>query len=208
MSDEKELKARERTYLADRRNQAKWYESLNLYAEAMKIYRSINDEKNINRLSIKMNEEYAKNAKELEKKGKFQEAANLYYLIGDKEGLGKMKNLKPDLVIIYDEEGGGLSQIVQKLGSSDDDVTGDDYFTRPNPTDDFEMESDENGNVKVKKENDQKRSDEDVTPMGRKGVSVRMPKSMKKMRFCPYCGERINTKSSPKFCPFCGDELA
>lgn len=207
MSDEKELQEREMTFIKDRRDQAKWYESLNLYAEAMKIYRSINDEENINRLSIKMNEEYAKNAQEMEKKGKFQEAANLYYLIGDKEGLGRMKKLKPDLVIVYDEEGGGLAQVVQKLGSSDDEVPGDEYFTRPNPADDFEMRTDENGNVTEVKDV-QKGPDEDITPMGRKGVSIKMPKSMKKMRFCPYCGERINTKNPPKFCPFCGDELA
>lgn len=204
MSDEKELKEREKAYLSDRRDQAKWYESLNLYAEAMKIYRNINDEENIKRLSIKMNEEYAKNAMEMEKKGKFQEAANLYYLIGDKEGVGRMKKLKPDLIIVYDEEGGGLSQVVQKLGSSDEEVSGDEYFSKPNPGDDFEVESDENGDVKVVGGE----SEEDVTPMGRKGVAVKMPKSMKKMRFCPYCGERINTKKVPQFCPFCGEELA
>jgi hypothetical protein len=203
MSDEQELREREKTFIEDRKNQAKWYESLNLYAEAMKIYRAIDDEENITRLSIKMNEEYAKNAKELERKGKFQEAANLYYLIGDKEGVGRMKNLKPDLVIVYDEEGGGLAQVVKKLGSTEEEVSGEEYFTRPNPSDDFEIETDEIGNGESKEG-----SDEEVTPMGRKGITVKMPKSMKKMRFCPYCGERINTKNPPKFCPFCGDELA
>jgi hypothetical protein len=205
MSDEQELKERERTYIEDRKNQAKWYESLNLYAEAMKIYRNIDDEENIKRLSITMNEEYAKNAKDLERRGKFQEAANLYYLIGDKGGVGRMKKLKPDLIIVYDEEGGGLAQVVKKLGSSDEEVSGDEYFTRPNPSEDFEVVSDENGEGMVVKEESE---DEDVTPMGRKGVTIKMPKSMKKMRFCPYCGERINTKNPPKFCPFCGDEVA
>jgi hypothetical protein len=208
MSDEDELREREQTFLKDRRNQAKWYESLNLYAEAMKIYRSIKDDENIKRLSAKMAGEYTKNAVELEKTGKFQDAANLYYLIGDMEGVGRMKKQKPDLVIIYDESGGGLAQVAKELGSTESDESGEEYFSRMNPGDDFEMEEDENGTVREMLEIDIESPDEGVTPMGRKGVPVKMPKSVKKMRFCPYCGERINTKKNPKFCPFCGDELA
>jgi len=138
MSDEDELREREQTFLQDRRNQAKWYESLNLYAEAMKIYKSIKDEDNIQRLSSKMSTEYTKNALQLEKMGKFQEAANLYYLIGDLEGVGRMKKLKPDLVIIYDETGGGLAQVAKELGSTETDETGEEYFSKMNPGDDFE----------------------------------------------------------------------
>ncbi len=208
MSDEEELREREKTFTEDRRNQAKWYESLNLYAEAMRIYRSIKDDENIERLSIKMKEEYAQKAKLMEKTGKFQEAANLYYLIGDNEGIGRMKKLKPDLVIVYDTEGGGLAQVAKELGSSEDDETGEDYFSRPNPGDDLEVDTDDEGKVRLEKVEDLEDIDDDVTPMGRKGVPVKMPKSMKKMRFCPYCGERINTKKTPKFCPFCGDEVA
>ncbi len=200
MGDEEELREREMTFVNDRRNQARWYESLNLYAEAMKIYRSIDDKENIQRLSSKMKDEYGNNAAKLESMGKFQEAANLYYLIGDMTGVGRMKKMKPDLVIIYDEEGGGLAQVAVGLAQDDTELDPDRYFSKPNPVDDFEV--DENGEVVVSET-----PQEDLTPMGRKGVPLKMPKNMKKMRFCPYCGERINTKKDPAFCPFCGEEL-
>jgi len=204
MSDEEELKEREKTFIDDRRNQATWYESLNLYAEAMKIYKAIDDKENIDRLSVKMNEEYTLNARKLERMGKFQEAANLYFLIGDKDGVGRMKKMKPDLVIVYDEDGGGLAQIAKGLGPSEGDTVDEKYFTKPNPT----HEGREGEGEAISEAEPIEAVDDDVTPMGRKGVQVKMPVGVKKMRFCPYCGERINTKKSPKFCPFCGDELS
>ncbi|MGA1873060.1 MAG: hypothetical protein ACMUHY_05255 [Thermoplasmatota archaeon] len=206
MSDEEELRQREKTFIEDRRNQAAWYESLNLYAEALRIYRSIDDEENIRRLSEKMKSEYSDNARKLERMGKFQEAANLYFLIGDKEGVGRMKKMKPDLVIVYDEEGGGLAQIAKGLGITDGETVEEDYFTRPNPS--TEQDGAPEGDIVTEAEPVDPEAEGATTPMGRKGVQVKMPVGVKKMRFCPYCGERINTKGTPKFCPFCGDELS
>jgi hypothetical protein len=117
------------------------------------------------------------------------------------EGVGRMKKMKPDLVIIYDEDGGGLAQVALGLGQDDSELDPERYFSKPNPADDFEV--DENGEVA-----EPDTSSEEKTPMGRTGVPLKMPKNMKKMRFCPYCGERINTKKDPAFCPFCGEELA
>ncbi|MBN1390154.1 MAG: hypothetical protein JXA22_05885 [Candidatus Thermoplasmatota archaeon] len=206
MTDEEELRERERTFLEDRRDQAAWYESLNLYAEAMKIYRAIKDDENIQRLTAKMKEGYSSNARKMERLGKFQEAANLYYLIGDMDGIGRMKKLKPDLVIVYDEEEGGLATIAKRLGTTDSETDSERYFMKPNPSEEGGVTAITRGlvepdDVGTKKEDDQ-------TPMGRKGVPVKIPIGVKKMRFCPYCGERINTKNDPRFCPFCGDELA
>jgi len=205
MSDEEELREREKTFIEDRRNQAKWYESLNLYAEAMKIYKAIDDKENMERLSGKMKEEYTLNARKLERMGKFQEAANLYFLIGDKDGLGRMKKMKPDLVIVYDEEGGGLAQIAKGLEPTEGEDVDDKYFTKPNPS---AEEGEKIEEETVSEAEPVEMTDSEITPMGRKGVQVKMPVGGKKMRFCPYCGERINTKKNPKFCPFCGDELS
>ncbi len=201
MGDEEELRQRQEKLIEDRKGQAKWYESLNLYAEAMKIYNDIKDEENIHRLSIKMKNEYGKTAQKLENTTKYQEAANLYYLIGDLDSVARMKKKKPDLVIIYDEEEGGLAQIAKDMMDKTPALEDDRYFEKPNPADEFEVNEDG-------EEIDPENGDKELTPMGRRGIQVKMPKNMKKMRFCPYCGERVNTKKSPKFCPFCGEELA
>lgn len=201
MGEEQELQKRREQFRKDRRSQAKWYESLNLYAEAMRIYRSIDDSDNIRRLEEKMREEYGENARKLEKMGKYQEAANLYYLIGDMKSVGRMKRSKPDLVIIYDEEEGGLAKLASGLdhfGPAPEES--EDYFMKPNPADDFELDIDGEG----------KPAEETAgikEARNGKAIPVKMPKNMKKMRFCPYCGERISTRKDPKFCPFCGDEL-
>jgi len=200
MEDEEMLMERERTFQNDRRDQAKWYESLNLYAEALNIYRSIDDEENIQRLSLRMKAEYGENAQKLESVGRFQEAANLYYLIGDMAGVGRMKKMKPDLVIVYDEEGGGLARVAEGLGNDDSDLDPEGFFSKPNPQEEFEATGKE-------EEVESTPSPDELTPMGRKGIPLKIPKNMKKMRFCPYCGERINTRKDPAFCPFCGEEL-
>ncbi|MBN1539877.1 MAG: zinc ribbon domain-containing protein [Candidatus Thermoplasmatota archaeon] len=206
MTDEESVE-RKKALIEDRRSQAAWYESLHLYAEAMKIYRAIEDDGNIQRLTMKMKEEYSGNAGKMERSGKFQEAANLYYLLGDKDGVERMKKFKPDLVILYDEEEGGLAKIAMGLGPTETDTDGEMFFRRPNPSERTtreERQEDQKGTI-----GEAETSEEiDLTPMGRKGISVKMPLGVKKMRFCPYCGERINTKKNPKFCPFCGDELA
>jgi hypothetical protein len=197
--DEKLLRERELTLRNDRRRQAEWYESLNLYAEAMRIYESIQDKKNIERLKEKMRKEYSRNAQLLENQGRYQDAANLYYLIGDHASVKRMKDLKPDLVILYDSEGGGLA----KLASTLDDLTpaseDDDYFSKPNEGEEEEIKEEEEGSKKkdipVKK------------PAKRKNIQVESHKD-RKIRFCPYCGEELATKKEPRFCPYCGEELS
>ncbi|MGA1866810.1 MAG: hypothetical protein ACMUFK_05015 [Thermoplasmatota archaeon] len=205
MTDEEPIDRR-KTLIEDRRSQAAWYESLHLYAEAMKIYRVIKDIDNIKRLTSKMKEEYSGNASKMERAGKFQEAANLYYLLGDKDGVERMKKLKPDLVILYDDEKGGLAKIAMGLGTTETEMDGDMFFRRPNPSERTAVEERPEGQKEIAGDAETE-EDSDLTPMGRKGISVKMPVGVKKMRFCPYCGERINTKKTPKYCPFCGDEL-
>lgn len=197
--DDRMLREREQTLKADRRKQAQWYESLNLYAEALKIYEDIHDTDNINRLREKMRGEYSLNAKKLEKQGRYQDAANLYYLIGDLNSVSRMKKLKPDLVILYDSEGGGLAKLASGLGSRDIEAEQDDYFERMNEEDE-EGSSDE---VSVKKSAE---GVKEGISSGRKGIPVKMPKNRKK-RFCPYCGEEITTRKEPRFCPYCGEDL-
>jgi hypothetical protein len=209
MGDEKDLRERQETYLNDRRQQAKWYESLNLYAEALRIYKAIKDTENISRLQQKMKEEYGKQAGKLEKTGEIQQAANLYYLIGDLVSVGRLKKIKPDLVIIYDREGEGLAKIATDLETGKDITDPNTFFSKQNVSDDFEMNIDEYDTIIKEGEQTPDISDNiEKEVVGSKGVPVRMPKNKKKMRFCPYCGERITTKRESKFCPFCGDELA
>ncbi|MFO8050166.1 MAG: zinc ribbon domain-containing protein [Thermoplasmatota archaeon] len=193
MGDEEDLQERQEKFLKDRRDQAKWYESLNLYPEALKIYRSIEDTVNIDRLEKKMGAEYGREALRLEKEGNIQQAANLYYLIGDHASVGRLKSQQPDLVIYYDEEKGGLA----RMDTDTDDADG--FFEKQNIPDDVE-------NVDNEKSTVFENSDKEKRIKKRK-VPVKMPKNPKKMRFCPYCGERISTKKEPRFCPFCGDEL-
>lgn len=203
MGDEEDLRERQEAYKNDRKDQAKWYESLNLYAEALRIYRSIEDQGNIRRLEDKMKAEYGKEAVKLEGQGSFQQAANLYYLIGDHASVGRLKKMKPELVIIYDEEGGGIADVASGIGMDDERVDDDPgLFTKQN--EEFEIDTDD---VQMKDEVDRTPEEKQAPIIGRKGVPIKMPKNHKKMRFCPYCGERISTRKEPKFCPFCGDEL-
>ncbi len=194
--DDRMLREREETLKSDRSKQAKWYEDLNLYAEALRVYRSISDKENIDRLISKMKDDYSMNASKLEKQGMFQDAANLYYLIGDHHGVARMKKRMPDLVILYDKEGGGLSQLASSLGDMNEVEEKDDLFHQPNVTEEKSAEV--------------KRSNEIEEPpgvvIGKKGVPVKMPIGKKK-KFCPYCGDEISTKKEPRFCPYCGEDL-
>jgi len=183
MGDEEELEERDREMRRDRIEQARWYEKLNLYHEALRIYRSIQDEENIERLAGKMRSQYGEKAKQLESAGKYQEAANLYYLINDRSSLKRIKGIKPDVVIFYDEEAGGLSQLAADVNGGGD--VGGEYFSTPN----------------------EEEAMEDVEEEPRKKLPVKMPKGRPQMRYCPYCGQAITTKGTPKFCPYCGDEI-
>lgn len=195
--DEKLLKERELTLRNDKRRQAEWYESLNLYAEAMKVFESIQDQENIVRLREKMRKEYGKNARSLEDNGRFQDAANLYYLIGDNSGVRRMKELKPDLVILYDSENGGLAKLASTLDEIGPDDDGEDLFSKPNVEEDGgEME-----------EKPKKRDIPIKKPAKKKEILIPTA-SEKRIRFCPYCGEELTTKKEPRFCPFCGEDIS
>lgn len=193
MGDEEDLLERERALSRDRIAQAKWYESLNLYAEAMRIYRSLKDEDNLSRLKSKISDQYSMKAKDMENVGRWQDAANLYFLVGDSGSVERMRRKDPDLVILYDEKAGGLSQLGISIDLGQDEKIGDRFFKKPN-----EDEPEKNPSEIQKKDN--------APNPGRTGLPVRMPVK-KSIAFCPYCGERIETKKEPKFCPSCGEEL-
>ncbi|MDG6226029.1 MAG: hypothetical protein QCI82_11030 [Candidatus Thermoplasmatota archaeon] len=193
MGDEEDLMERERALNRDRLEQAKWYESLNLYAEAMRIYRSLEDDENLSRLRSKIADQYSMKAKDMENVGRWQDAANLYYLIGDSVSVDRMRSKDPDLVILYDDKAGGLSQLGFGMDMDQDDIVGERFFKRPN-------------------EDEPQGSEPEITkrsapsPVSKTGLPVRMP-AKRTIVFCPYCGERIQTKKEPKFCPSCGEEL-
>jgi hypothetical protein len=191
--DEIMLREREETLRKDRIKQAKWYESLNLYAEALRIYRTIEDPDNIKRLEGKMREEYGKQALRLERQGRYQDAANLYFLIGDSNGVGRMRKMKPDLVILYDKESGGLARIASSLGGLEEVEEQEDHFSQPNVEEvEAPVEASEEPPMESK--------------IVKKKVPVKVPKG-KRMRFCPFCGEEIATKKEPAFCPYCGEDI-
>ncbi|HHD16282.1 MAG TPA: zinc ribbon domain-containing protein [Euryarchaeota archaeon] len=196
--DEQMLREREEALRKDRKKQAEWYESLNLYAEALRVYETIRDEQNIKRLRMKMREEYGKNALKMEESGRFQDAANLYYLIGDHASVGRMKEKKPDLMIFYDQESGGLARLASTLAPQDDFEERDDLFQKPN-VDREEREKETDGRSPEENASDIRTTE--------KRYPVKIPKERKKARFCPYCGEEISTRKEPRFCPFCGEEL-
>lgn len=192
MGDEEDLRERNDTIAKDRIAQAKWYESLHLYAEALRIYESIKDENNVMRLKEQMADEYRVKARDFEASGKLQEAANLFYLIDDREALERIKSRKPDVVILYDKEAGGLSQLAGNINMPVKGNVDEIAFRSPNSPDEEEAEEPRkaapNGN-------------------GSKGLPVKMPKGKPSFRYCPYCGESVMTKKDPKFCPFCGEEF-
>ena len=193
MGDEEELRQRNDTIAKDRIAQAQWYESLHLYAEALRIYESIKDENNVIRLKEKMADEYRIKARDFEAAGKLQEAANLFYLIDDREALERIKSRKPDVVILYDKKAGGLSQLAGNVNKPTKGNVDEIAFRSPNSPDEGEVEEEPkrpapNGN-------------------GSKGLPVKMPKGKPSFRYCPYCGESVMTKKNPKFCPFCGEEF-
>lgn len=200
MDDEEELKKREEELRRDRINQAKWYESLNLFAEALRIYKSVGDSENMDRVEKRMNRDYSEKAKELEDRGRYQEAANLYYLIGDNANVDRMRERKPDLVIHYDEESGGIAQLASDIYQKDRVGATSDEFYRPNTgsVEEISPNGDEVGILDVERE--------EKSESSRKKLPVKMPRK-KPMRYCPYCGENIVTKREPKFCPYCGEEL-
>ncbi len=193
MGDEEELRERNNTIAKDRIAQAQWYESLHLYAEALRIYESIKDENNVIRLKEKMADEYRAKARDFEAIGKLQEAANLFYLIDDQEALERIKSRKPDVVILYDKKAGGLSQMAGNINTKLAGNVDDTVFRSPNLPDEGKEEAEKpapasNGN-------------------GSKGLPVKMPRGKPSFRYCPYCGESVMTKKDPKFCPFCGEEF-
>ncbi len=197
MSDEQELLERKLILENDRREQARWLESLNLLAEALRIYTSINDAKNIDRVKNLMAENYGSNARKMEEDGRFQDAANLYFLAGDAEGVKRMKERKPDLVILYDSKEGGLARIAKNLDDLSKADAKDDFFSKPN----IGQEGTEG-----------QEAPRTVVPSIDQGpptktISVKMPKQRKALSFCPYCGEKLGTAKEPRFCPYCGEEL-
>ncbi len=192
MGDEEELRERNDTITKDRIAQAQWYESLHLYAEALRIYEMIEDENNVIRLKEKMADEYRTKARDFEAAGKLQEAANLFYLIDDSEALERIKSRMPDVVILYDEKAGGLSQLAGNISTTTGSVD-ETVFRSPNSLDEGEAKEEpkrpsSNGN-------------------GSKGLPVKMPRGKPPLRYCPYCGESVLMRKDPKFCPFCGEEL-
>lgn len=195
--DDRMLREREETLKKDRKKQAEWYESLHLYAEALRVYEDIHDMDNIRRLREKMRGEYGLNASNLEKQGRYQDAANLYYLIGDLNSVARMKKLKPNIVILYDSEGGGLAKLASELDTKEGPSQGEDLFEKMN-------DEDEEGSTPQTESDPSQKKEEGV--VGKKGVPVKMPKNRRK-KFCPYCGEEISTKKEPKFCPYCGEDL-
>ncbi|MGA1820890.1 MAG: hypothetical protein ACMUIG_00020 [Thermoplasmatota archaeon] len=201
MSDDEELKDRELEIKRDKVNQAKWYESLNLYTEALRIYTSINDKENEERVRKKMVDGYSRKAVELEKMGRYQDAANLFYLIGDSESVGRMKEMDPNLVILYDEKSGGLAQLAENIYSRAPGDLEDRSFFKPNERDDTRPEPPE------VEPHVAEMVIEDGVVKGKNGMKVKMPKGNRSVRFCPYCGESLITKKEPKFCPYCGEEL-
>lgn len=197
MNDEEELLERKMTLENDRREQARWLESLNLLAEALRIYTSINDTMNIERVRALMAQSYGSNAMKMESEGRFQDAANLYFLAGDPEGVKRMKERKPDLVILYDSKEGGLAKIAKSL----DDLTRaedkDRFFSKPNVgQEEKEGQVAPSSAIEVEEKEPAKRT-----------VTVKMPKQRKALSFCPYCGEKLGTAKEPRFCPYCGEEL-
>ena len=198
MSEGEDTMEREMKLKKDRLDQAKWYESLNLYAEALRIYRTLGSEQDVKRLEERMREEYSKNAKRLEMDGRYQDAANLYFLIDDNAGVKRMKGLKPDLVIIYDKEEGGLAKLASTLRKDEGQLISEDYFSKPN------ISPEER--IRPQKEEKVEAPEERPAPGG-KGVPVKMPLKKRAIRFCPYCGESVLTKKEPKFCPYCGEDL-
>ena len=132
MDDEEELRKRDEELRKDKIEQAKWYESLNLYYEALRIYRSIEDTENVNRIERKMEDDYSSKALELERRGRFQDAANLYFLIGNTEDVERMRRKKPDLVIHYDKESGGIAQLASEIYKTKNGTLGKEDFFKPN----------------------------------------------------------------------------
>ncbi len=205
MGDEEDLREREKELRKDKIDQAKWYESLNLYKEALKIFESLKDSENISRLRKKMSDEYSEKARELEAAGKYQEAVNLFFLIGDDGGVARIKKLKPDVVIIYDKESNSISKLAESIEAPEGKEVGDEHFRAPNAGDKLVIDEGEDPPVP-----DERRSQmviEDGVVKGKEGLPVKMPKGIRPVRFCPYCGESLITKKEATFCPFCGEEL-
>jgi hypothetical protein len=192
MGDEEDLRERDEELRMDKIEQAKWYESLNLLAEALKIFKSVGDTDNEMRLKRKMVAQYGKKASELESGGRYQDAANLYYLIGETEAVDRMKKYDPDLVIMYDEDAGGIAQLASYIYAGGETVAEGDSFFKPN----VNLNASEDSVIDDMKESDAEK----------KSLPVKMPRK-NPMRFCPYCGESILTKKEPSFCPYCGEEL-
>ena len=200
MDDEEELRKRDEELRKDKIEQAKWYESLNLYYEALRIYRSIEDTENVNRIERKMEDDYSSKALELERRGRFQDAANLYFLIGNTEDVERMRRKKPDLVIHYDKESGGIAQLASEIYKTKNGTLEKEDFFRPNePSLEDKSGSDSEKGVSTY-------SDKNNGDKVKEKLPVKMPRK-KPMRFCPYCGETILTKKQPLFCPYCGEEL-
>jgi len=170
MGDEEELAERNRDLIRDRKEQAGWYESLNLYAEALRIYSSIKDDENVSRLRKKM------------------------ALAGDLPSVKRMKDREPSLVILYDEKAGGLSQLGTDLAIGAEAEEKDAYFDRPNEgTDGVDKSTSDPRDVAVRP---QGRTGLPVRmPVAKQArfcpyCGERIV-TKKEPRFCPSCGEEL-----------------
>lgn len=186
---------REEQMRLDRLESAMRYESQKLYKDAIKYYKMAGEEEEAERVQNLMEELYLKTAREFEEVGKFEEAANLYEILGMGSDALRCRSKSGTKIPELDlEEGDEVMGAFTNMGDSaeeefsepDDDFSKFEYKESPERIPAHRSEDEEEEELPVKK------------PKGK----------MKVFAFCPYCGEEFDLPKQPKFCPYCREPFS
>jgi len=188
MSEALSPEEKRRKIKEEKRELAEWYESQRLYLRSIKLYMEADAKKEAERVRVKMIKEYRAKAREFEEKNQLDQAANLYYIIGDNVKVRELKEKDPSIVIYYEYLSGDrrINDIVGELPEGElKDL--DSYFFEPNKERTEEVEA-----APTKSEE----------PQTKEEVSMGI-------NFCPFCGKDLRRFGADlKFCPYCGKRLS
>lgn len=175
----------------DRIDIARRYEKMRLFKEAIIYFRKAGEEAEAVRVENDMRSSYSRNAAEMESRGEYRKAYELYKIIEDTENVRRLE-----------QQHGFGQEKMNPPAQPGGPMTGPQLWSRPNADGDSIdlLESD----VPTEK-----------TPQMRRGSRVPVDASdrpsMNKVpvqkdepfRVCPYCGKALNLPKRPRFCPFC-----
>ena len=160
---------------------ARRYEEMRLYDEAVKYYKKLALEDDIERVTNIKNRTYIKKAREFEAQQKFEDAQRLYENLKMTDDVERLNRLMGNDDFVGEPA---------KAASESSEEIIDEIIS------DFEPAAKEVDDKKEQKEQEYLTPDEPKETVVHGGA-------MKIFKICPYCGEELNLPKKPNFCPYC-----